>query len=70
MYFLIPEAENTETHISVFGHWVELEEEWALNNLTHLTEKMYFSETVRMFTTVYVRTATLTSAYLLVNMDI
>lgn len=28
-----------KTHIGVFRHWVELEEEGALNNLTHLTEK-------------------------------
>lgn len=27
------------THIGVFGHWVELEKERALNNLTHLAEK-------------------------------
>lgn len=39
-YFLILEAKKMhKTHIGVFRHWVELEEEGALNNLTHLTEK-------------------------------
>lgn len=27
------------THVCVFGHWVELEEERTLNDLTYLAEK-------------------------------
>lgn len=35
-YSLIYEAKERGTHVSVFCHWVEFEEERTLNNLTHL----------------------------------